>query len=74
MPLEQPSEEDRQLQLAKVERLRIEYLDAKAYFLRILTHDKFSERGNALMKAAATARKVALSRYITAAAGAPGED
>ena len=74
MPLEQqPSEEDRQLQLAKVECLRGEYLDTKRYFLRILADDKLPERGKALIKAA-TARKVALSRYIAAAAQAAGGD
>ena len=71
MPLEQPSEDDRQLQLAKVERLRIEYLDAKTYFLRILADDRVPERGKAIIKAAA-ARKVALTRYIAAAAEAAG--
>jgi len=74
MPLEQqPSEEDRPLQLAKVERLRIEYLNAKAYFLRILADDRVPERGKAIIKAA-SARKAALGRYIAAAAGAAGED
>jgi hypothetical protein len=71
---QQSSEEDRQqLQLAKVERLRGEYLDAKGYFLRILADDKLHERGKAIIRAA-TARKVALSRYIAAAAEAAGEN
>ena len=73
MPLEQPSEEDRQSVLAEVERLRREYLDVKGEFLRILADDKLPARMKALIKAAKV-RKVALGRYIDAAAKSARED
>jgi F0F1-type ATP synthase delta subunit len=73
MPLEQPSEEDRQSVLAEVEQFHSEYLKAKHEFLRVLAENNRPGRMSALTKAA-RARKVALSRYITAAAKAAGSD
>ena len=73
MPLEQPSEEDRQSVLAEVERLRCEYLEVKGEFLRILADDKLPDRLKALLKAAKV-RRSALNRYIDAVAQAAGED
>jgi len=73
MPLEQPSEEARQSQLVEVERLRHEYLEAKWEFLFILADHELPERMNALIKAAKV-RKLALGRYIDAAAKSAGED
>jgi len=73
MPHEQPSEEARQFVLAEVERLRCEYLEAKVEFARVLKDHKLPEQMNALGKAA-TVRKLALGRYIDAAAKSAGED
>ena len=73
MPHEQPSEEAPQFALAELERLRCEYQEVKAEFLRILADDKLPDRMNALLKAAKL-RRSALNRYIDAAAHAAGED
>lgn len=73
MPLEQPSEEDQQSVLEEVEQLHHEYLKAKHEFLLVLAEDSRPQRMSALIKAA-RARKVALSRYIDAAAKAAGDD
>ena len=73
MPLDQPSEEDRQSVLAEVEQLRNEYLNTKHEFLRVLAEDVGPQRWIALVKAA-RARKVALSRYVDTATKAAGQD
>lgn len=77
IPIEQPSEDERQSVLANVKRLRQEYLKATREFelLRVAQERNGSSTKHlSTLADAAKARTLALNRWLAAAAEAAGED